>query len=347
VALLRTLHANKTLRHLDIRHNSLSGDLAMRCIGEMLQENSHLTHLELSWNPFGPECGQILLEHLSMNTTLFDCQLTGCQMAPDTLLSIAQLLQRNRVAKGANLEAGPYRGRWHCTGGGSGPSGAGAARSLGEAEAPLSPPEPGGVDPTGLSGRHGTCPLIVSSQQTEEYINRLLVWRAARREKAPADGSTETSQDMLECLDQLQKEMDRQREGGDDVQNRTKLLIEGFQDRELRYRNDIAGAQNKLSDFANEHKELRSMISRLSEQLNLLREAVDDTKRSLSRDHQRYEAEEARSKNDLATVTSERMELAERLKELEDQAARKEEENAKLRSRTREVREGVILVDRR
>lgn len=107
-ALCRAAVACSSLRHLDLRHNSLTGALAATCLGEMLSGNEHLTHLELSWNPLDPAGGQVLLEHLRRNTTLFDCQLSGCNIPQETLLHIAELLLRNRRANGADLAAGPF-----------------------------------------------------------------------------------------------------------------------------------------------------------------------------------------------------------------------------------------------
>merc|ERR1719158_1388526 len=72
-SLCRALRGNTSLKHLDLRHNSISGGIAAQCVGEMLKSNTALTHLELAWNPLEPTGGQILLDHVNMNTTLVDC----------------------------------------------------------------------------------------------------------------------------------------------------------------------------------------------------------------------------------------------------------------------------------
>merc|ERR1719171_2870571 len=74
-SLCRAVQDSAHLRHLDLKRNGISGALAATCLGEMLHGNRHLTHLELSWNPIDPAGGQVLLQHLQRNTTLFDCQM--------------------------------------------------------------------------------------------------------------------------------------------------------------------------------------------------------------------------------------------------------------------------------
>jgi len=329
VALCRVLCGNRTMRHLDLRHNGLSGPEVARCIGEMLQGNSSLTHLELSWNPLTPAGGQCLLDHLTMNTMLFDCQLTGCQVAEETLLAIAQLLLRNRKSKGADMQAGPYRG---LRGSADGRNSGLPTRELEEC--------PRGAEPDATARSHG---MVVSMHHTRELVDRLLVWRAARRAQQPGQGS-ECTQEFLELLDRLQRELEQHQEAGQAVRKRTELAIQGFQDREMRYRGDMAAAQDRLLGFANEQKDLRAILDRRAQELALLREATNEAKQSLKNDRQRYEAEEARAKNDLATVTAERAEVAEVLKGLEEHSARQEQENIQLRRRAENLRADVVVL---
>merc|ERR1712107_543655 len=106
----------------------MGGAKAAEVIGEMLRCNAHMTHLELSWNALEPEGGQVLFQNIRVNTTLFDCQLTGCRIADETLLAIAELLHRNRKAKGADLQAGPYQA---CVDWATGPQTSALLRGLG------------------------------------------------------------------------------------------------------------------------------------------------------------------------------------------------------------------------
>ena len=59
-------HGNQTLRHLDLRHAGLQGAKAATVIGEMLRKNTHLSHLDLSWNPLDPAGGQVLYEQMQV-----------------------------------------------------------------------------------------------------------------------------------------------------------------------------------------------------------------------------------------------------------------------------------------
>jgi len=196
------------------------------------------------------------------------------------------------------------------------------------------------VEETAGAGKQSN--MVVCGQRTREIIERILVWRAAQREETPPE-RTAWAQELLETLDKFQKELDMEREACQNVRWRTELAIRGFHDRHRRYCQDIAAAQEKLLDHSNEHKDLKAILSRRSEELGLLREATTEAKRSLEGDRQRCEAEEARSKNDLATITADRKELAEHLEGLREQSAQKGRENSTLRTRAEQLRASVIV----
>lgn len=334
VALCRALHGNETLRHLDLRHNGLSGALNAVCLGEMLQNNTHLTHLELSWNALDPAGGQVLLDHVSQNTSLFDCQLTGCKVADETLLGIAQLLHRNRRAKGAEMQAGPYR----CT----------LDRNPGRSTLSQI------LDQTGLhlpqDGHHHITASslknkVVAKQRTEELISMLIDWRDTHREHG-LGADTSHVQELIDCLEGKQREVENQRDEAEKVRERTALLIQGSHDREMRYRGDIATAQDKLRGYALEHEELKAILNRQGEELSLWRETLDQVTRDLEQTKRSTEAEEGRLKNDLAIVEAERRELDEHMKHLKERSQQRERENAQLRAKVEQVREGVVTLHR-
>jgi hypothetical protein len=326
-ALCRSLHGNRTLRHLDLRYNGLSGALAAASLAELLRSNTTITHMELSWNPFEPAGGQLLLDGLQMNSTLFDCQLTGCRLAQDTLLDMARLLHRNRRAGGGKLQAGPY------------------VCSV-QAEAATS----SGFTDEGDRGGNGTqqelprgelTNLIVSGERTREFMDRLSARRLAPGRLGPQDSVR--IQEFVELLESNQKELDCQREATEEVREHTRLVMEGFQSRELRYRGDIAAAQDRLLECKKEKQELQAILNRMSDTLSLEREICDQAKLDLKVARGRAEAEEARSKNDLATVTYEQKELQEHLGHLQEKSRRQDEELGRLRSKTGRLREGVAM----
>mmetsp|Transcript_19877 Transcript_19877/g.40416 ORF Transcript_19877/g.40416 Transcript_19877/m.40416 type:complete len:416 (-) Transcript_19877:123-1370(-) len=317
-ALCRALAGHRSLRHLDLRHNGLAGALAAKCLGEMLQSNSHLTHLELSWNPLDPAGGQVLLEHVTANTTLFDCQLTGCSIAAETLMAIANVLLRNRKAKGADMQAGPYRGlRSERDEDG---------RCHGEAMAECSPKP--------------------DWQRTKELMDRLRLVQAAGDGRADGADASAWAQELHEHLERYQGELDRESRRCGEIHQRTDLAITGFQDRELRYRSDIAAAREKVKEYRIEAEELRGIRLRQSQELEVLQEACGDARESLERSRQHHELEEARSKTGLATVEADRRELAEHLEGLQLQSLQKDRDIEQLRLRAEKVRSGVIILQR-
>merc|ERR1712113_617026 len=118
----------------------------------------------------------------------------------------------------------------------------------------------GTVEPSALSN------ATVSGKRTEELMNRLLVFRAARRAECPGEDCSHV-QEFLEYLDRAQRQLDQERESTAGVRQRTELLVSGSQDRERRYRSDIVAAQDRLLDYTNEHKELKAVVNRYSVQL--------------------------------------------------------------------------------
>lgn len=325
--LCRALYGNETMRHLDLRHCGLSGENAAAAIGELLKNNTHLTHLELSWNPIEVAGGQALLQYFRFNTTLFDCQLTGCRIADETLLGLAQLLHRNRKAKGADMQAGPYRALID------------TADTRGNVvigdgmEIPYSAPERA---PAASSS------MVVSSTTTYEFMSRLLKYQSAPH-VSPQDSTL--ALELYHHLDVGHKELERNGDVVENMHKHLKAVGEGFRDRELRYRRNIAVGQQKLMEDKREALELRGIMSRRSEELQLSRDLQAQLILDRDRDRREFEAEEGQMRHTLATTVAEQKELAKRLTELQERLRRQEEENAELRSRTVRLREGVTLLD--
>mmetsp|Transcript_98371 Transcript_98371/g.267032 ORF Transcript_98371/g.267032 Transcript_98371/m.267032 type:complete len:522 (-) Transcript_98371:69-1634(-) len=310
--LCRALRGRTALKHLDLRHNGLCGIMAGSVIGELLRHNESLTHLELSWNALEPGGGHSIWTALQMNTTLFDCQLTSCQIAEETLVGIAELLYRNRRAKGANMQAGPYkalpipdtlrRGRGTdtghpCTGDSA------AARAV-----------------------------AVTPERTAELLERLAAWRIAKRDQGQL-AETARVQELMGHLDQGQRELQEARRATEEVKEHTRLLAEGFQARELRYRGERSAAQDKLVDYENEMLSLRAVHRRLADQLGLQKDRGEQVKLDFARLQGFLEAEDRRLRTDLANVGRERKELEEHLRGWQAKLALVEEEHATLRSK--------------
>lgn len=329
----KAVRDSKTLKHFDLRHNNLSGAPAAACIGELLQQNSALSHLELSWNRLGATGGQVLLDHLRQNTTLFDCQLTGCGIAEETLLEIAQVLKRNRIAHGASMQAGPYRAVVQAA--------IGTPRGLGGGGGLASTSDPVAQRPHALES--SAAATVVSSTKTQELKEQLLVWRHRRMEIEP-NQSFADMQELFDALSRAEAEANEEIEAAAQLRKHLDCLMRGFQDRVMRYQSDIEGAQDQLQAYKKEHKELRAIHTRASEELKLQREATELARESLASDQRRCGAEEARSKNDLANMISQKEACAERLRVLQENCEKQEAENAQLRVRAGKIRSGLVIL---
>lgn len=93
--LCRALRVNRTVTHLSLANNCLHPRHG-HDVRNMLVANRRLTHLDLSFNMLGASGGQQILDALFDNTTLVDCQMSGCRVPSDVLLGIAKRLERNR-----------------------------------------------------------------------------------------------------------------------------------------------------------------------------------------------------------------------------------------------------------
>lgn len=325
--LCRALQENTMVRHLDLRHCGLTGAAAAAIIGELLKHNTHLTHLELSWNPIDAAGGQVLLEKFRYNTTLFDCQLTGCRIADETLLGIAQLLHRNRKAKGADMQARPYRALVDPE------ETSGDVRGADGVVFPYSSPERAPAPSSSM---------VVSTTATAEFMSRLLKYQSAPH---VSKKDSTLALELYQHLDTAQKELVRDRDTVENMHTHIKAVGEGFRDRELRYRRNIAAAQAKLMEDKREAQELRGVMSRVSEELQLTRDLQAQLIIDRDRDRRDFEAEEARSTSTIVSITSDQKELRKRLEELEERLRAQERANEELRSRTARLRQGVTLLD--
>jgi len=340
-ALCRALHGNQSLRHLDLRRNILGGALVTACVGELLQHNRHLTHLELSWNLLEPTGGHELLKNIQLNTTLFDCQLTGCRIAHETLIEIARLLHRNRKVKGANMMAGPFQACIErCI-----PDGKPENSTRGALDECVL--AVGGVSMLGRTAQSAmTHPqmltgMVISNERTNELMTRLIKWiesaSVSREDAAQA-------REMYEYLRDAQNQLIQDRNVVEGVHNHSRLLGEGFRERELRYRKDIAAAQAMLQDYATERQGLAGIFSRFSEELQARREASAQEGRDLETDRRQQEANEGQLKNELAIVVADKREVAMRLEALEAKSQKLEDEYRALNARAERLRSDIVLL---
>jgi len=327
-ALCAAIRESRSLRHVDLGQNvCLAGAPVAALLGDMLRSNTLLTHVEFSWMPLGPAGGQVLLDHIQQNTSLFDCQLTGCGLADDSLLRIAEVLKRNRAVKGADMQAGPYKvSVLEVTA---------VPRALpGDEGSPGAP-----LDAVAPADRGD---VAVTSARTEELRERLVRWRHERLQRT----CPESTDDVFALLDQLEKaqaQLDEELQAVAEVRTHMECLTQGYQDRVQRYMQDVTDKQDRLLGYEKERKDLRGVRQRLADTLQLNREAADDAREALASMQRHRDAEEARLKTDLAIAIHDRKACEERLAELTEQADRQAVENAKLRARVAQLRMDIAI----
>eukprot|EP00928_Gymnodinium_smaydae_P063994 TRINITY_DN4743_c0_g1_i2.p1 TRINITY_DN4743_c0_g1~~TRINITY_DN4743_c0_g1_i2.p1 ORF type:complete len:469 (+),score=121.98 TRINITY_DN4743_c0_g1_i2:44-1408(+) len=341
-ALCLALRANQGTQHVDLRHNGLEGPTVAAAVGEMLVDNGHLTHLELSWNPLGPDGGQVLLQHIEMNADLFDCQLTGCGIASETLVEIARHLRCHRIARGADMRAGPYQAFLESGAASPPPRQQQQQQQQERALLEVASSCAGAPALAAAEARQvAIANVVVTTERTKDLSFRLQAWRAG---PSVSFEDSERAGELSSLLEELHGTLEREMADADRSRERTALLAEGFRDRELRYRRDITVAQDRLIAYDEERRELQAVLARRGGDLGIMREALDHEKKGLGQQRSRDEADEAQDTNSVQTLAAEKRELELRLKQLEERSAEQEAENRRLRVRCEGLRENIVTL---
>jgi len=319
-----------------------------------LRKNMHLTHLELSWNPLDPAGGQALLEQMSANTTLFDCQLTGCGISDETLYGIAQTLHRNRKAKGAALQAGPFQANIDsCRPAGASAGGIGGpwaesqfVECIGGDRSIAAGGMPGNggdedIQARGARSKPTFSSQVVSSETTNDMMMRLAKFMQ-NPDTNPKDAAL--AQEMYEYLEKAQKQLIRDRDLVEGIHRHLTAVSESFRDRELRSRDHCAAGQNELLELNREMLSVRGILERRSQDLSLIREQNGQMARDHQEDERQMTEDEALQKNKLAEIMAEKRELEKRLTSLQESCQKQETDNAEMRKRAGRLREGVTLL---
>lgn len=117
--------------------------------------------------------------------------------------------------------------------------------------------------------------------------------------------------------------------------------MQGFQDRELRYREKIARDRDDLLSYSQEYSKLQGNLRRSMEDLSILREDLAIAKEELKRFQRNSEEDEHRDYSTFVAATSDRKELERRLRDLQDRGHHLDIETKMLRNRAEQVRERV------
>lgn len=337
-ALCQAAASSASLRHLDLRYCGVQGEAQTAHIASILQGNAALSHLELSWNLLEASGGQVLRDSIRMTSGLFDCQLSGCRLADETLQEIAELLLRNRKAHKASTQAGPYKGSWvkntaELEVDGQVPATPTGMRSQGQASAANLPLRYAVADIPGNA--------VVSEEKTLELTERLFELRDRFLPESSAGGKIAQIHEFMEYLQKGQADSKENQQAADEVLHRTDLIMQGFQDRELRYREKIARDRDDLLSYSQEYSKLQGNLRRSMEDLSILREDLDLAKEELKRFQRNCEEDEHRDYSTFVAATSDRKELERRLRDLQDRGHHLDIETKMLRNRAEQVRERV------
>jgi len=329
-----------SLRHLDLRYTGLCGEAVALQIASILEGNGALSHLELSWNPLGASAGQVLLQSIRSTSGLFDCQLSGCRLADETMQEIAVLMLRNRRAHGQSTSVGPYKGSWirndaALEGFTDGKERAmpPGSRSQGQAAAANYPLRFAVANIPGNT--------VVSDAKTEEMVERLFDLPEKFLLESSGNDKAARVHEFLQYLNHGQKEAKQNLQAAEETIHRTDLIAQGFQDRELRYRGNIAAARDQLLDHTQEYSKLQAGLRRSMEDLALLRDDLEVVRNDFERFQRNSEDDEDRDRGTLALLSGERKELERKLAELKDRGSHLDFESNMLRSRAEQVRERV------
>ncbi|XP_044267221.1 dynein regulatory complex subunit 5-like [Tribolium madens] len=85
-------------RKIKTLHLNACGVGHISTLGEMIEHNSHLEHLDLSNNSLGEEMGKVILKGLRYNTTLKNLDVRMCKLNSADEFEILQRINKNRIA---------------------------------------------------------------------------------------------------------------------------------------------------------------------------------------------------------------------------------------------------------
>jgi len=238
-ALCDVLKDNTTVMNLDLRNNKIGVDGA-RVIADMIRENTTLTHIDLSWNDFGVEGGHLLLEGIQMNNQLVDVQLSGNRMSDDTLHAIAFILRRNRTNLATQVQTAATAGPADTVADlrAAAPAAVGAGNVAEEPGVELGVGEP----PPGTT----------KSIQDEELQLKLL-----QRERDYSNAQdARFFAEVAEYIDLLQLDVARNKKYRSDAEERERVVMKGFMEREMRYAQEMRELEELVGKATTEKEEL-------------------------------------------------------------------------------------------
>lgn len=313
-----------------------------------------------------------MLEACDRNTTLVELQLSGCGFSDETLLEIAIRLHRNRRAKagdggvlGEPLEGRtperpprglPEKPKWAPN---SELALSAQEREELERNAVGDPGEAGYEAPDvsvqekfpdrGLFKNmifeehlpHMPAPGVVSEPKTQLVMEKLLKWQG-REDVSEADKAK--AQELFRYIEEARKQLILDQKAALDLQEHTRLLQQGFRDREERVKAEVRQRRHQFAEMETEKGALEQVFRNLAKTLNRVREENDALVHERHNDKEKWSAEEEVDRTELARVMTHGRMLRRRLQELQEQSLFLDKENARQTERTKTLREGILKI---
>jgi hypothetical protein len=313
-ALCDVLKENTTIMQVDIRNNKIGVDGA-RVIADMIRENTAITHLDISWNDFGVEGGHALLEGIQMNNQLVDCQLSGNRIAEDTLHAIAFILRRNRTNLTTQVQH--QNEQQH------------APDTLNEMRAAADKaPEADAGEPGRELGVGQPAPGTLKSIQDEEIQLKLL-----QRERDFSNASdARFFAEVAEYIDLLQLDVTRNKKYRSDAEERERVVMKGFMEREMRYAQEMRELEELVAKATTEKEELVKECEYLQSECDRVKKEKNSTVDERQRLEETSRAGAERLRMDIRDGLAVKADLETEIYKLRRQQQEQDAENQRLRA---------------
>jgi len=281
-------------------------------LGQMLRENSTITHLDLSWNDLGVEGGKALLEGIQSNHTLIDCQLSGNRIQENDLHSIAFVLRRNRQS--APMSNTMYK-----------QEAAAPADSVGAAQRDLDEPPVVSMIPGSDAGATQPKARVV---QDESLSLKLL---QKERDYTNAEDARFFGE-VAEYIDLLQLDGARNKKYRMDAEERERVVTKGFMEREMRYAQEMRELENLLFKAKADKDELLQETQYLQNEIERVKQEKGATMQDRLKLEEIARASSDRLRCDIRDALTVKADLETEIYKVKRRQQDQEEENGRLRT---------------
>lgn len=189
---------------------------------------------------------------------------------------------------------------------------------------------------------HMPAPNLVSDTSMQEMMQKIMHWQS---KEGLASEDRARALELYEYIASSQKQLALDQKAALDLQEHTRLLQQGFRDREDRAKAEIRQRRHRLQEMEKEKGDLEQVFRNVARSLNRLREEKDDIVREQEKEKEQYASEEENYKIELARVMTHGRILRRRVEELEEQSTFLQEENERVQERARSLRGDILRVE--